>query len=236
MAKLKEEAESTMKLTCSGCKKSLHKSKYSKTQWSKNSTVTPSKCKSCISQRSSGCPKNPPDGRQEQPTLIPLERTEAYRVRQNNIITPKDRLIKYCELGCMMDLGKINHVILLPEKLQVMDDNGVALSVSYTSTPYEYWGLPRESVRNGSKNFNKKVIKRCSYFFELDLEWMVDHAELVKPYFDDVAIEGKRNNNGMNFEGVSWTEQIELLRDEIACDGSDGDDLADELGAMTMNG
>jgi hypothetical protein len=227
-----DDSDPIMKRTCSCCKKLLHKSKYSKTQWSKNNAA---KCKHCIAQQRSG--DYHPGGRQEQEevTLIPLQSTEAYRVRQNNTISPKDRLIKFCEVGCIMDLGEMNNNGgILPEKLQVP---GRTMPIPYTRTPYKYWGLPREgsAFDGGSKNFKKRVRKRCNYFYELDMDWMVENVELLQPYFDEVAMEGNRLYNGVVFEGVSWAEQVEILKDEIACDGSDDDDLVEELGAMGMN-
>ena len=34
-----------------------------------------------------------------------FKETDAYQVRADNSIHPKDRLIKFCELSCIMDLG-----------------------------------------------------------------------------------------------------------------------------------
>eukprot|EP00577_Skeletonema_sp_RCC1716_P012522 CAMPEP_0113416696 /NCGR_PEP_ID=MMETSP0013_2-20120614/25255_1 /TAXON_ID=2843 ORGANISM="Skeletonema costatum, Strain 1716" /NCGR_SAMPLE_ID=MMETSP0013_2 /ASSEMBLY_ACC=CAM_ASM_000158 /LENGTH=400 /DNA_ID=CAMNT_0000303771 /DNA_START=5 /DNA_END=1207 /DNA_ORIENTATION=+ /assembly_acc=CAM_ASM_000158 len=229
------EIKPSMKRSCACCKKHLPKSNYSKTQWSKNNTA---KCKSCITeQQQSGVSRNSPapGGRQLKMTLIPLERTEAYRVRRNKSITPKDRLIKYCEMGCIMDLGEVNNGRILPEKIQTPSANGdIMMSIPYTITPYEYWGLPREGALHGSNIFKKKIWKRCDYFFDHDLNWLVENAELVQPFFDEVATEGDRSCDGFVFEGVSWAEQIELLKDEIALFRID-EDLAEEFDAMGMN-
>jgi len=222
-----DDADPIMKRTCTCCKKHLHKSKYSKTQWSKNNAA---KCKRCIIARQiSG--DTPTGGRQEQ--LIPLESTEAYQVRQNNSISPKDRLIKFCELGCIIDLGLMNGGIL-PEKLQVP---GCTMPIPYTNTPYKYWGLPRDDSDfvGGSRNFKKRVRKRSHYFYELDLDWMVENVDLVLPYFDEVAIEGERVYNGFVFEDVSWAEQVEKLKAAISCKGRNNGDLVEELETMGMN-
>jgi hypothetical protein len=130
------EIKPSMKRSCACCKKHLPKSNYSKTQWSKNNTA---KCKSCITeQQSSGASRNSPapGGRQQKMTLIPLEKTEAYRVRRNKSIAPKDRLIKYCEMGYIMDLGEENNGGILPEKIQAPGANGdIMMSIPYTITP-----------------------------------------------------------------------------------------------------
>lgn len=163
-----------MKRTCSCCKKGLCKSSYSKAQWKKNDSA---KCKRCVTQTQVKEPVS---------KLKPLESTEAYRDHMNNSISPKDRLVKYCEISCVIDLGKANGGII-PEK--IIPEKAVK-GRRYINTPYAYWGLPSKGSLFGSNEFKTEAKERCEKFRKMGFDWLVENAELVMPYFEEVATDG----------------------------------------------
>ena len=193
---------------CTRCKENIPKSGYSKSQWSKSGGGR--KCKGCTDRVVAPI----------APKLMDREATEADLVRKNNTIDPKDRLIKFCELNCIIRLGEMNDGIL-PEKNQVVGRRGEE-SVSYVSTPYAYWGLP--SGGTFSKKAKKNVKKQCSYFYHLDMDWFVKNAELVQPYFEEVAAmpHNGSGSQGMVFtEGLDWGEFVNGVKESIALEGDD---------------
>ena len=160
---------------CACCNKYVSKQQYTKSQWSKGNA---GKCKDCIDKRQ----------------LEDKEKTEAYQVRKDNSIHPKDRLIKFCELSCIMDLGELNGGGILPETVEVpkcQDCSGAdeekSSSMAYINTPYKYWGLPPDGTGGMKQNLMKRVMKQCSDFYDMDMKWFVANSTLVEPFFDEVA-------------------------------------------------
>ena len=96
---------------------------------------------------------------------VPHTSTEAHRVRENNTITPKQRLINYCELEYVIHLGQGD---IVPEERAGID------------TPYAYWGIPSCGGSSG-------VYLRCNHFRSEDFTWLADNAELVQGHFEEVS-------------------------------------------------
>ena len=152
------------------------------------------------------------------------ESTEAYRVREDGSITPKDRLVKYCELKCVLDMGELNDGIL-PENIEMIDPcNGQIMTISSIETPYEYWGLPSQGTMGESKAFQKQIKDDCKFFLDMDFKWMVENADLVMPYFEEVATKGNACGRGVHYdhsEGVNWGKYIDDVKMAIALEGDD---------------
>ena len=93
-----------------------------------------------------------------------------------------------------MDLGELNGGGILPEIVEVPkcqdcsgEDEEKSSSMAYINTPYKYWGLPPDGTGGMKQNLMKRVMKQCSYFYDMDMKWFVANSTLVEPFFDEVA-------------------------------------------------
>ena len=96
---------------CSCFTQKLPRGKFSKTQWSKESGT--GRCSECVSGGKSGSnhsgggyEKTARSGKVKSPViksgaLMPLESTDAFRVRNMETISPKERLIDNCQLATL---------------------------------------------------------------------------------------------------------------------------------------
>jgi len=217
-AKCKGCTQAQLVRKCSGCKKKVPQAGYSKSQLSKGKG---GKCKDCIDSKLVSASSV------SASSVEKLEKTEAYRIRKDNSIDPKDRLIQFCELNTIMELGELNGCLILPETVDIPNcecaecncecagGNDTPLT---TFTPYKYWGLPANGILQGAKkNIVKMVLKRFRYFYEIDMQWFVSNASSAEPFFDEVAAMHQTGPGIIFTEEISdWGEYILDIKEAIS--------------------
>ena len=142
--------------------------------------------------------------------LMPLTTTKAYKDRINGTISPKVRLITYCELK----------VIMVVEKSGIPSQHELNLSpdVPQVISSYSYWGLPLEGSRNKSKAFKKKVRKQCNELLNLDEEYFIENFSEIEPYLEEVAAMGISHSGE-----VKWDGHIDEIKKDVAFEVDDDD-------------
>ncbi|EJK63781.1 hypothetical protein THAOC_15541 [Thalassiosira oceanica] len=147
--------------------------------------------------------------------LMPLAKTKAYRDRINGTISPKVRLITYCELK----------VIAVVEKSGIPSQEELNLSpdVPQVISSYSYWGLSLGGSRNKSKAFKKKVRRQCREFLNLDEEYFIENFSEIEPYLEEVAAMGISHSGE-----VKWDGHIDEIKQDVAVEVDD-DELIEIL-------
>lgn len=165
-----------------------------------------------------GQKKKQANAKKKEPQLIVSTSTQWYLDREEEIkITPKQRLIHYCELRSLSNGDS------------VLEENTAEIG-----TPYSYWGLcPTSNMKNNL---------RYNHCGSVDFTWIVDNAELVEPYFDEVSKMGPAISDNWSFHQTvrssqhhhesCWADTIEDLKNEILIDRSN--DTMDKATRRTL--
>ena len=153
-----------------------------------------------------GQKKKEANAKKKEPQLIASTSTQWYLDREEeNKITPKQRLIHFCELRSLSNGDSI------------LEENTAKID-----TPYSYWGLCPTS--------NMKNILRYNHCGSVDFTWIVDNEDLVEPYFDEVSKMGPAISDNWTLHQTvrssqhhhesCWADTIEYLKNEILIDRS----------------
>ena len=127
--------------------------------------------------------------------------TEAYRERNANTITPRERLINFCELQYII------------HGVQPSGIPSEAVVKFIVRTPYKYWGLPSDGGTSNS------IVMRCTHFRDEDATWIMQNFATVQPYFAEVAksfprfsfaMEGLMNEVNLNQQGIFTKDGIKI--------------------------
>lgn len=140
--------------------------------------------------------------------LMPLTSTKAYKDRISGTISPKVRLITYCELKVISVVEKSG----IPSQEELNNSPDIPQVIS----SYSYWGLPSGGSRNKSKAFKKKVRKQCRDFLNLDEEYFFENFSEIEPYLEEVAAMGISHSGE-----VKWDGHIDEIKQDVALEADD---------------